>query len=149
MIYQYTTIYTNRCEKCTYLTGGPKAELPVIRRLTKSVKLVKKTATTISTTSATTEAHTVTDTNNSTDATRVEKDDDNVKTNIKDDKAPKIEGKNVPDGDVVMKDEADEKDEKATKKEDSKPDDAQSGDEEEEVEVVEERWIAYHESCLE
>ncbi|KAF3933566.1 hypothetical protein ABW19_dt0203743 [Dactylella cylindrospora] len=42
MISTYKTIYRTKCSKCGKLTSGPKADLPVVRRLKKTVKLVKK-----------------------------------------------------------------------------------------------------------
>ncbi|KAK6497585.1 hypothetical protein TWF481_011992 [Arthrobotrys musiformis] len=42
MIATYKTIYKTKCNKCNKLTQGPKADLPVIRRLKRIAKLVQK-----------------------------------------------------------------------------------------------------------
>ncbi|KAK6346223.1 hypothetical protein TWF730_010553 [Orbilia blumenaviensis] len=42
MIATYQTIYKTKCNKCNKLTQGPKADLPVIRRLKRTAKLVQK-----------------------------------------------------------------------------------------------------------
>ncbi|EWC44422.1 hypothetical protein DRE_06790 [Drechslerella stenobrocha 248] len=42
MLATYKTIYTTKCSKCGKLTNGPKADLPVVRRLKKTIKLVRK-----------------------------------------------------------------------------------------------------------
>lgn len=42
MIATYKTIYKTKCNKCNKLTQGPKADLPVIRRLKRTAKLVQK-----------------------------------------------------------------------------------------------------------
>ncbi|KAK6524820.1 hypothetical protein TWF281_011718 [Arthrobotrys megalospora] len=42
MIATYKTIYKTKCNKCNKLTQGPKADLPVVRRLKRTAKLVQK-----------------------------------------------------------------------------------------------------------
>ncbi|KAF3193951.1 hypothetical protein TWF225_008142 [Orbilia oligospora] len=42
MVATYKTIYKTKCNKCNKLTQGPKADLPVIRRLKRIAKLVQK-----------------------------------------------------------------------------------------------------------
>ncbi|KAJ6263598.1 hypothetical protein Dda_2166 [Drechslerella dactyloides] len=100
MLATYTSIYKTKCRKCAHLTHGPKADLPTVRRLRKTIKLVRKDKQ-----------------NNAADGSA----DGGDKMDTSSDSAPKTQ---------IIKEEKS---------------DGDSGEEDAEVEVVEEQWVAYHE----
>ncbi|EPS41292.1 hypothetical protein H072_4822 [Dactylellina haptotyla CBS 200.50] len=112
MIATYQTIYKTKCSKCNKLTFGPKADLPVVRRLKRTVKVIKKE----------------------------KKDEEDGKDGDKMDTSA--------DGKAKEKVAADKDDKgKAAQNEKSK-ERSDTADDDGEVELIEEFWVAYHESCV-
>ncbi|KAF3926815.1 hypothetical protein ABW20_dc0101314 [Dactylellina cionopaga] len=122
MIATYKTIYKTKCNKCNKLTHGPKADLPVVRRLKRTVKLVKKEK-------------------KDEDGNSDGKDGDRMDTST--DEKPKDKAKATKEEKGKGKKEGNSAlDEKSGKEA------GEGTDEDAEVELVEEFWVAYHEGCV-
>ncbi|KAK6540088.1 hypothetical protein TWF694_008918 [Orbilia ellipsospora] len=121
MLATYKSIYQTKCNHCSKLTNGPKADLPVVRRLKKTVTVVKKELMEI-------DEHKAGQAEGSKGAPKIKtenvkgKNPNNDKDKSQERNGPVVGGKGVKE--------------------------SGEGQEELEEELVKEFWVAHHESCV-
>ncbi|KAK6352984.1 hypothetical protein TWF696_004974 [Orbilia brochopaga] len=126
MLATYKTIYKTKCFKCNKLTHGPKADLPTVRRLRKTIKLVRKEKKDANESNG--------DKNTSGTSDKMDTSADGGPQRPPNPVKQEQGGDGKPGNPAVEKNDGEKAD--------------QSADEDAEVELVEEHWVAYHEGCL-